>query len=90
MPDTVCRILRECGLEPRFLHLEVTESAALHDVDLMTRHFGRLRELGVLLHLDDFGTGYSSLTYLMRYPLNVLKIDPARWQCFACRDVRFV
>ncbi len=75
VPHVVRKMLSKSELEPRFLHLEVTESAALHDVELMTRHFGRLKELGVLLYLDDFGTGYSSMTYLMRYPLDVLKID---------------
>ncbi len=75
VPNVVSGILREHGLDPRFLHLEVLESTALHDVELMTRNFDRLKELGVCLQLDDFGTGYSSLTYLMRYPIDVLKID---------------
>ncbi len=75
VPGVVAGILGDSRLDPRFLHLEVTESAALHDVELMTAELGRLREMGVLLHLDDFGTGYSSLSYLMRYPLDVLKID---------------
>jgi diguanylate cyclase (GGDEF)-like protein len=75
VPRVVGRTLARNGLDPRWLHLEVTESAALHDVDLMTEQFEALRELGVGLQLDDFGTGYSSLSYLMRYPLDALKID---------------
>ena len=72
---TVSRILDETGLYPRYLQLEVTESAALHDVELMSEQFALLRDEGVGLQLDDFGTGYSSLSYLLRYPLDVLKID---------------
>ncbi len=75
VPQTVARILDESGLHPRLLHLEVTESAALHDIEMMSKQFEQLRQLGVELQLDDFGTGYSSLSYLTRYPLNVLKID---------------
>ncbi len=75
VPGVVAGILRATRLDSRFLHLEVTESAALHDVELMTAELGRLKKMGILLHLDDFGTGYSSLSYLMRYPLDVLKID---------------
>lgn len=75
VPGTVARILEESGLDASYLKLEVTESAALHDVDLMSEQFALLRDQGIGLQLDDFGTGYSSLSYLLRYPLDVLKID---------------
>ena len=62
-------------IEPRFLELEVLETSALGDIDLVSKIMLQCRELGVAFALDDFGTGYSSLTYLKRLPAAVLKID---------------
>ena len=70
--DEVATILRETGLAPAALMLELTESSLMQDDE------GRLRELrslGLRLALDDFGTGYSSLSYLSRFPIDQLKID---------------
>lgn len=57
------------------LDIEITETAALLQIDRVAQTLRELRELGVSISLDDFGTGYSSLTYLRRLPLNNLKID---------------
>ncbi|MDO9380019.1 MAG: bifunctional diguanylate cyclase/phosphodiesterase [Nocardioidaceae bacterium] len=67
--------LRESGLAPGRLCLEITETAAIDDVASAARRLGRLRDLGVRLALDDFGTGHSSLTLLRELPVHVLKID---------------
>ncbi len=69
--------LTASGLEPDVLELEVTESAAIFDMDTTIRNLQTLRSLGVRVALDDFGTGYSSLTYLRRLPLDALKLDQA-------------
>ncbi len=73
--ETVEGILRETGLDPRFLDLEVIESLLLHDVDNVMLILNNLKELGVQLTMDDFGTGYSSLGYLKRFPFDKIKID---------------
>ncbi len=60
---------------PAWLELEILETAALEDIDLVSRVIQACGELGVSFALDDFGTGYSSLTYLKRLPTTTLKID---------------
>jgi diguanylate cyclase (GGDEF)-like protein len=71
----VAQALRDNALQPQLLGLEITESAAMHDVESAIATVKRLRALGVGLSLDDFGTGYSSLSHLKRFPLDHLKID---------------
>ncbi|CAD6506964.1 putative bifunctional diguanylate cyclase/phosphodiesterase [Paraburkholderia sabiae] len=62
-------------VEPRHLTIEVTESAAMRDVDASLRILQTLHDMGVRISIDDFGTGYSSLMYLKRLPASELKID---------------
>ncbi len=62
-------------LDAASLVLEVTESIAMYDADMMTKKLHALKNLGVSIAMDDFGTGYSSLSYLKKYPLDSLKID---------------
>jgi CheY-like chemotaxis protein len=68
-------VLDQYGLEPRYLELELTESAMMHDATQAVRIVDRLKSIGVHLSLDDFGTGYSSLAYLSRFAIDQLKID---------------
>lgn len=72
---SVVNALEMSGLDPRFLELEITESAMMQDGESAAETLRELRELGVHVALDDFGTGYSSLSYVKRFPLDTLKID---------------
>jgi EAL domain-containing protein (putative c-di-GMP-specific phosphodiesterase class I) len=71
----VADALKQSGLEPNLLLLEVTESVLMEDTEANIATLERLKALGVRLALDDFGTGYSSLSYLRRFPVDVIKID---------------
>jgi diguanylate cyclase (GGDEF)-like protein/PAS domain S-box-containing protein len=73
--ESVRGVLRETGLEGRFLELELTERVLMDDAESTARVLQELKEMGVGLALDDFGTGYSSLSYLRHFPIDVLKID---------------
>jgi diguanylate cyclase len=72
---TVRRVLRDTGIEPGALCLELTETAFVDDLEASVAALNALHDLGVRLSLDDFGTGYSSLSMLDRYPLDTIKID---------------
>lgn len=72
---SVERTLRETGLRPELLELELTESLTLDDSELTIKIMQELKRIGVSLSLDDFGTGWSSLSYLRRFPLDRIKID---------------
>lgn len=69
------QILRETGLEPHRLELEVTESIFMEDISHAITTLQDLHGLGVEIAIDDFGTGYSSLSYLRQFPIDRLKID---------------
>ncbi len=71
----IARILEETGTPGSALNLEITESAVMERMDLMSSVLRDLKALGVQLHLDDFGTGLSSLSCLHQFPIDVLKID---------------
>jgi diguanylate cyclase (GGDEF)-like protein len=67
--------LRETGLDPKYLELELTESVIMHDIPEAIAAMRELGSLGVHFAIDDFGTGYSSLTALKNFPVARLKID---------------
>jgi diguanylate cyclase (GGDEF)-like protein len=73
--DVLSGILRETGIAPGQLELELTESMLLSDLDAAGERLKRLKALGVGLSIDDFGTGYASLSYLQRLPFDRIKID---------------
>lgn len=75
LPEQVSAVLRDAGLPPGRLKLEITESVIMEHGEAVTRTLHRLRDLGVELYVDDFGTGYSSFSVLHRFPISALKID---------------
>jgi diguanylate cyclase (GGDEF)-like protein len=75
LADTIRKIIRETGLDSRFLNLEMTESSIMKNTEFAIRTLNDLKQLGIKISVDDFGTGYSSLGYLKSLPIDVLKID---------------
>lgn len=73
--EYVSRILKETGLDPGSLKLEITENVIIENPEFTSAMLSQLKALGVLIYIDDFGTGYSSLSYLHRLPIDGLKID---------------
>lgn len=73
--DEVAEVLRDTGLDPHLLQIELTESVMLGGQLRAVEAMTRLAGLGVGLAIDDFGTGYSCLSYLPRLPFDALKID---------------
>ncbi len=72
---SVINALKESGLRPEQLVVEITESVLLADVDEVREQIDQLNSYGVELAMDDFGTGYSSLSYILRLPFDRIKID---------------
>jgi diguanylate cyclase (GGDEF)-like protein/PAS domain S-box-containing protein len=73
--ETVEKAVRELGVDPRRLTLEITESIFMKDHDFVISVLRRLKNIGVSISIDDFGTGYSSLSYLKKFPVDSIKID---------------
>lgn len=69
------KLLKDTGVKPELLELEVTESVFMDDISIAVDTLQKLHELGVILAIDDFGTGYSSLSYLRQFSIDRLKID---------------
>ncbi len=73
--DKVIGIMKETGVNPSTIHLEITETILMDSFENNIAKLNQLKAFGVHISLDDFGTGYSSLTYLRKLPINTLKID---------------
>jgi diguanylate cyclase (GGDEF)-like protein len=88
--DEVLTIIREAGVAPTQIVLEMTETSMLQDSAATRSKLHDLRDAGIGVSIDDFGTGYSSLSYLQRFPVTTLKIardfvdvdglDPEAWE----------
>ncbi len=75
MVETISNIIRETGVHPDNITLEITESLAINDIANMKRVISEIKKLGVTIALDDFGTGYSSLSYIKQMNFDIIKVD---------------
>ncbi|PWF49162.1 putative bifunctional diguanylate cyclase/phosphodiesterase, partial [Massilia glaciei] len=73
--ECISLVLRETGLAPHHLELELTETVLMKNFEASATTLRALRSMGVKISIDDFGTGYSSLSYLKNFPFDTLKID---------------
>ena len=72
--DTIIA-LRESGIDPSLLELEITESMMMYNTDKTIQMLAELRSMGIRIAIDDFGIGYSSLSHLKQFPIDIIKID---------------
>jgi len=75
--DMLRSALQDSGAPPEFIELEITESMAMEEPDLLIKMLAQVKHTGVSIAIDDFGTGFSSLSYLQRLQVDRLKIDRA-------------
>ncbi len=75
--SSIRKWLRKSGIEPRFLTFEITESAAITNLNRAIKLIQELKDIGCCFALDDFGSGFSSFTYLKHLPADIIKIDGA-------------
>ena len=87
LADKITGVVREAGLDPQYIVLEITETAAMTDVAHAMENLTRLCMNGFALSIDDYGTGYSSLQQLMRIPFSELKVDQSFVKGFADQEV---
>lgn len=73
--EFVAHVLKDTGLDPHLLEIELTEGSIMKDPNQAIRKLHELKAMGVQISVDDFGTGYSSLNYLKRFPIDTLKVD---------------
>ncbi|MFM0188892.1 EAL domain-containing protein [Paraburkholderia nemoris] len=75
LADRILHIARAHDVSPAMLDIEVTEDSLVSDIEQATSVLAALKQVGIFTSLDDFGSGYSSLSYLVRLPIDTLKID---------------
>jgi len=75
LPEVIAKVLKNTGLQSKYLELELTESLLIENIGHVVDTMYLLKDMGTKLVIDDFGTGYSSLSYLKQFPVDKLKID---------------
>lgn len=84
--ETVAKALKDSGLQPHRLELEITETLLLANTEATIATLRKLKAMGVSIVMDDFGTGYSSLSYLWKFPFDKIKIDRSFMAAFEQSD----
>ncbi|HEV2608825.1 MAG TPA: EAL domain-containing protein [Noviherbaspirillum sp.] len=69
------RVLKDAGMDPALLELEITESMMMYDTERTVRILSEIRNMGIRIAIDDFGIGYSSLSHLKQFQVDIIKID---------------
>jgi EAL domain-containing protein (putative c-di-GMP-specific phosphodiesterase class I) len=75
LTDDIGAALKDSGMAPNLLELEITESMIMHNPTRMIAKLAKIKKMGVRLAIDDFGTGYSSLAKIKHFPIDTLKVD---------------
>ncbi|MGB4984616.1 MAG: EAL domain-containing protein, partial [Erysipelotrichaceae bacterium] len=75
LPDKLIDLIKKYGLSPKYLHLEITESAYTEGSTQLIEMISKIRRMGFIIEMDDFGTGYSSLNMLSELPIDIIKLD---------------
>jgi diguanylate cyclase (GGDEF)-like protein len=86
LPEIITKVFKDTKMDPALIELEITESAAMQDVNFAILMLRVLKDMGLTIAIDDFGTGYSSLSYLKKLPIDVIKIDQSFIQGIQNRD----
>lgn len=86
LPQILLDIVHRHGLEPKHLHLEITESAYVENPDQLLEVVEQLKKAGFVIEMDDFGSGYSSLNMLAAMPIDILKLDMKFVQNYSEKD----
>ncbi|AKJ27361.1 PAS-domain containing protein [Caldimonas brevitalea] len=73
--DDIADALRDSGMDPALLELELTEGMVMHNTERAVALLTQIKQMGVRISIDDFGTGYSSLAQIKRFPIDALKVD---------------
>lgn len=73
--NVISRILKETGINPEFLELEITETTVMHDIKKSTDILNNIKACGVQISIDHFGVGYTSISHLKQFPISIIKID---------------
>ncbi len=75
LAERFIKIMKETGVDPTMINLEITESATVKSKEILLQNMEKLQAYGVSFSLDDFGTGYSNLNYILELPVQIVKFD---------------
>lgn len=87
LPEKLQFFLDKYLIDPRFINLEITETATNYDEERLREQLNSIKQLGFSFSLDDYGTGYSNLVRVLEYPVDMIKLDKSIvWSAFHVQD----